>query len=152
MVNIFVYSIERESKDCYFQIYQELIKNSKRFAKIKLINLFNKKIHLAQNDVQKAKEAYTSAFLPYLKGGLKVALHPQGEELDSYKFAKMLERDSLISFFIAGAFGFEEKFLKKSDLILSLSSLTMSHKVAKIVLLEQIFRGFTIIHNHPYHK
>ena len=43
-------------------------------------------------------------------------------------------------------------FLKKSDVVISLGNITMSHKIAKAVLLEQIYRGFSILTNHPYHK
>ncbi|NPA03283.1 MAG: 23S rRNA (pseudouridine(1915)-N(3))-methyltransferase RlmH [Epsilonproteobacteria bacterium] len=151
MVNIFVYSIEKGGDRCYQQIYQELIKNSKQFAKIEVKSFFNKKLHLSTP--QKAKESYTQLLTPHLlKDGLNVALDVNGKELDSFKFAKMLKENSKIAFFIGGAFGFEEKFLKSCDVRLSLSKLTFSHKVAKIVLLEQIFRGFSIIHNHPYHK
>ena len=54
--------------------------------------------------------------------------------------------------FIGVAYGFEDDFLKKSDVIVSLGKITMSHKIAKVVLLEQIYRGFSILTNHPYHK
>ncbi len=47
---------------------------------------------------------------------------------------------------------FERDFLKKCDTIISLSSLTMAHKIVTLVLLEQIFRGLAIKNNHPYHK
>ncbi len=57
-----------------------------------------------------------------------------------------------IQFYIGGAYGLEEEFLKKSDKIISLGKITMSHKIAKAVLLEQIYRGFSILSNHPYHK
>ena len=57
-----------------------------------------------------------------------------------------------LNFFIGGAYGFEDDFLKKSDAVISLGKITMSHKIAKAVLLEQIYRGFSILTNHPYHK
>jgi 23S rRNA (pseudouridine1915-N3)-methyltransferase len=57
-----------------------------------------------------------------------------------------------IKFVVGGAYGFEDSFLKKSDAVISLGKLTMSHKIAKAVLLEQIYRGFSILSNHPYHK
>ncbi|MDN5377136.1 MAG: rRNA (pseudouridine1915-N3)-methyltransferase, partial [Sulfurospirillum sp.] len=45
-----------------------------------------------------------------------------------------------------------EEFLKKTDKVISLSKLTYAHKIAKVVLLEQIYRGLCIKNNHPYHK
>ena len=57
-----------------------------------------------------------------------------------------------IQFYIGGAYGLEEEFLNRSDKVISLGKITMSHKIAKAVLLEQIYRGFSILSNHPYHK
>lgn len=57
-----------------------------------------------------------------------------------------------LNFFVGGAYGFEDSFLKKSNAVISLGKITMSHKIAKVVLLEQIYRGFSILSNHPYHK
>ncbi len=48
--------------------------------------------------------------------------------------------------------GFEKNFLDKCDKVISLSDLTMAHKVVTLVLLEQVFRGLAIKNNHPYHK
>jgi len=89
-------------------------------------------------------------FEKYTKDGFNVILTPEGKLMDSYEFANIFEH-SKINFFIAGAWGFEEKFKKKGKNI-SLSPLTMSHKIAKLVLFEQIYRGLSIKNNHPYHK
>ncbi len=153
MHRIFVYSIGKKDEKCYEAIYEEFIKNAKKYANIKQTNIFNKKINSAQNDARRAKEVYTEVLSPYLLDeGLNVALDPAGRLLDSHEFAALLERSGSVAFFIGGAYGFEESFLKKCDEVVSLSPLTMSHKIAKAVLLEQIFRGLSILHNHPYHK
>jgi len=72
--------------------------------------------------------------------------------MDSFAFSKLLEDRLTINFFIGGAYGFDREFLKMCDTTLSLSDLTMAHKVANLVLTEQIFRGLAILNNHPYHK
>ncbi len=151
MHKVFVYSIGKKDERCYEAIAKELVTNAKKFAQIEVVNIFGKKINQAQKESE-AKMAYGEALSPYLlKDGLNVALHPDGELLDSFEFANLLKSPK-IAFFIGGAFGFEEGFLKKCQRVVSLSPLTMSHKIAKLVLLEQIFRGFSIINNHPYHK
>ena len=81
-----------------------------------------------------------------------IALHPDGKKCDSLAFSKLLCDKIAIQFFIGGAFGFEESFVSRCDSVISLSELTMSHKIAKAVLLEQIYRAFTLLNNHPYHK
>jgi len=123
-----------------------------KYAQITEIQLFNKKISSAQNrDAIMAKESYSEAFEPYMKG-YNIALHPAGKEVDSFEFSQNFAINTSLNFFIAGAYGFEERFLKRSDAVISLSQLTFSHKIAKVLLFEQIYRALTIINKHPYHK
>nr|MDA3945773.1 23S rRNA (pseudouridine(1915)-N(3))-methyltransferase RlmH [Helicobacteraceae bacterium] len=77
--------------------------------------------------------------------------HPL-KKRDSGKFSTLITDKIAIKFFIGGAYGLEEPFLKRCDKVISLGKITMSHKIAKVVLLEQIYRGFSILSNHPYHK
>ena len=89
---------------------------------------------------------------PYFGKGYTIALHPDGKLIDSFEFSELLKDKVSIKFLIGGAYGFENEVLNKSNKVISLGKLTMSHKIAKIVLLEQIYRGFSILTNHPYHK
>ncbi len=124
-----------------------------KFSTINDVEIFNKKIHQAQVEGQAAAQAaYTQAFEPHLSKSYNIALHPDGKIINSFKFSKLLSDRITVNFYIGGAYGFEDEFLKQCDQVISLSELTMSHKIAKAVLLEQIFRGFAIINNHPYHK
>ena len=66
--------------------------------------------------------------------------------------SEILKNKAEIVFFIGGAYGLEQGFLHECDLCVSLSSLTFSHSIARIVLSEQIYRGFCLLNNHPYHK
>jgi 23S rRNA (pseudouridine1915-N3)-methyltransferase len=84
--------------------------------------------------------------------GYNIALDVLGKKVDSFGFAKLLENQPNINFFIGGAFGFERDFLKKCNTIVTLSDLTMAHKIANLVLQEQLFRALCILNNHPYHK
>ncbi len=153
MHRITVNSIGKKDDRCYACIYQDLIDNAKKYANISINNIFNKKINQAQEDAARAKRVYSEILEPYkLDDGLNVALDPGGKAFDTFAFAKMLDEHPKIAFFIGGAYGFEEEFLRGCDRVVSLGALTMSHKIAKAVLLEQIFRGLSIIHNHPYHK
>ncbi len=151
-MRINVYTIEKKSVDEFSKIITNQKKMIQKYAQINEIPLFNKKISSAQNrDAIMAKEAYSEAFIPYLKG-VNVALHPAGKEVDSFEFSENFDINTSLNFFIAGAYGFEEGFLKKADKVISLSQLTFSHKIAKVILFEQIYRALTIIHKHPYHK
>lgn len=92
-----------------------------------------------------------------LKKGLTVALADSGLRLDSGEFAKQLEvwqgsSGGVISFIIGGAFGLDASILNGADHVLSLSPMTFSHQVVRLVLLEQLYRGFSILNNTDYHK
>ncbi|MCI6217754.1 MAG: 23S rRNA (pseudouridine(1915)-N(3))-methyltransferase RlmH [Helicobacter sp.] len=122
-------------------------------AQINVIDIFTQSIARAQKlSASKAKESYTKVFTSFIKvNALNIALHPDAKALDSLGFANLLKDTNEVNFFIGGAFGFEEGFLK-SVKTLSLSPLTFSHKIAKLVLIEQIYRALSILANHPYHK
>ncbi|QOY53669.1 23S rRNA (pseudouridine(1915)-N(3))-methyltransferase RlmH [Candidatus Sulfurimonas marisnigri] len=152
-MNIDIVSIAKKEHSTYDPLYKELTKMISRFAKVKDIELFNKDVTKAHTISSMAsKQAYTKLLNPHINKGFSVSLHPDGKIIDSYEFSKLLDGKIAIKFFIGGAYGFEDSFLKQSDAVISLGNMTMSHKIAKVVLLEQIYRGFSILSNHPYHK
>ncbi len=152
-MNVEIISIAKREKSIYEPLYKELEKMISRYAKLRDIELFPKEVAKAHTaSPRMSQKAYTNALLPHLSGGFRIALHPDGKIINSYEFSKLLDGRMSIKFFIGGAYGFDEEFLQKSDKVISLGKLTMSHKIAKAVLLEQIYRGFSILNNHPYHK
>ncbi len=151
-MKINIYAIVKPSNDDFDKIAKEFIKMCSKFAKVEVHNIFNKTIAKAQTIGEKeAKESYTKAYENYLTGYC-IALDVLGKKVDSFEFSELISNNAEINFFIGGAFGFEKDFLQKCDKIISLSSLTMAHKVVTLVLLEQVFRGLAIKNNHPYHK
>lgn len=84
--------------------------------------------------------------------GYVIALHPAGKELDSEGFAALLKDKTDVTFLIGGAEGLPDEVLSKVNLQLSLSKMTLQHDLAQLVLAEQLYRAFTILKNHPYHK
>ena len=152
-MNISLISIAKKERCLYDPLYQEQMKMISRFAKIDDIELFPKEVVKAhQTGPEASKLAYSKLLEPMLGKGYSIALHPDGKKYDSLAFSKLLCDKIAIQFFIGGAFGFEESFVSRCDSVISLSELTMSHKIAKVVLLEQIYRAFTLLNNHPYHK
>ena len=89
--------------------------------------------------------------------GTVVVLDERGQMLDSLKFARWLERLTIdsphgIHFVIGGDVGFDDSVRNRADKLLSLSAMTLPHQVARVVLLEQIYRACTLIRNIRYHK
>ena len=86
-----------------------------------------------------------------------IALAIKGEELDSVEFAKKMEKlflegKSDITFVIGGSLGLSEEVYKRADYLLSFSPMTFPHQLMRVILLEQIYRGFRINSGEPYHK
>jgi len=152
-MKIDIISIAKKERSTYDPLYKELTKMISRFAKVEDIEIFPKDVAKSHTiSPEASKQAYTRALEPYAKSGFRISLHPDGKLIDSFEFSKLLNDKMSVKFFVGGAYGFEDSFLKQSDAVISLGKLTMSHKIAKAVLLEQIYRGFSILSNHPYHK
>lgn len=152
-MKVTITSIAKKDRSTYDPLYKELIKLSSKYAKIEDNEIFPKEVVKAHTiSAEASQKSYSEVLSKYQKGSYSIALHPEGKIIDSFAFSKLLSDKISVNFFIGGAYGFEEKFLNDCDQVISLGKLTMSHKIAKVVLLEQIYRGFTILNNHPYHK
>ncbi len=86
-----------------------------------------------------------------------IALAIEGKMLDSAAFAREIEQlgvhgISSLSFLIGGSLGLSEEILQRADTQLSFSKMTFPHQLMRVILLEQIYRGYRIIHGEPYHK
>lgn len=85
-----------------------------------------------------------------------VLLDERGKEMTSPDFARYMgaSRDggvSELTFAIGGAYGFSEAFRARADMLVSLSRMTLTHQMVRVFLLEQIYRGCTILNREPYH-
>jgi 23S rRNA (pseudouridine1915-N3)-methyltransferase len=89
-------------------------------------------------------------------GALRIALDERGKALTSSEFAGQLGRwrDAAEQpvFAVGGADGLEPGYKQEARFALRLSSMTLPHALARIVLLEQLYRGWSILVNHPYHR
>jgi len=122
-VNIDIVSIAKKERSIYDQLYKELTKIISSFAKVQDIELFNRDVTKAHTiSPEASKQAYTKLLEPYLSKGFNVTLHPDGKIIDSYEFSKLLDGKIAIKFLIGGAYGFEDRFLKKSDAVISLAN------------------------------
>ena len=92
-----------------------------------------------------------------LKDGTLVCLCVEGGQMDSEAFAGLLTRTEnsgrpRLSFVIGGSFGLAQKLKDRADLRLSMSKMTFPHHLARVMLLEQVYRGFQIKEGSRYHK
>lgn len=86
-----------------------------------------------------------------------VALDRSGDQYDSEELARWLDRTGarsggLLSFVIGGPLGLSKEVLDRAREVLSLSRLTLTHEMIRLVFLEQLYRAFTILRGEKYHK
>ncbi|NOY78492.1 MAG: 23S rRNA (pseudouridine(1915)-N(3))-methyltransferase RlmH [Calditrichaeota bacterium] len=108
--------------------------------------------------IERILDKEAEAFTKYLKSGhFLIVLDAKGKMRSSEDFAEFLriKRDAGvpgIDFLIGGEWGISEKIKNRADEFLSLSRMTFTHDLTRLILLEQIYRAFTIIKNENYHK
>jgi 23S rRNA (pseudouridine1915-N3)-methyltransferase len=95
-----------------------------------------------------AKPDRLRAALP--KGARVVALDERGKDATTAQFSKLLGEETV--FVIGGADGLPDEFKTQAGVLLRLSSLTLPHALAQVVLLEQLYRAATLLTGHPYHR
>ena len=90
------------------------------------------------------------------RDSLLVVLDVLGKQVTTMKLASMLEswlqQAQDVSIVIGGPDGVSDELLSKASIKLSLSALTFPHPLVRVILLEQIYRAWSILNNHPYHR
>ncbi len=125
-----------------------------RYWRLEVVEVPQARGKLAAHVLRKEAEAIRSRIRP---GFVRVALTRDGRPWSSVEMARRLERFSLgpergVHFLIGGAFGLAEDLRRDCEATLSLSSFTLPHDFARLVLMEQLYRAGTILRNEPYHK
>lgn len=91
-----------------------------------------------------------------LEGDYSILLDENGEEFRTLDFLKFFEgiqnKEPRIKFVVGDDAGFNDEERKKASFVMSLSKLTFPHEIARLLLFEQLYRIFAIIHHHPYHR
>ncbi|PLX72267.1 MAG: 23S rRNA (pseudouridine(1915)-N(3))-methyltransferase RlmH [Desulfuromonas sp.] len=90
-------------------------------------------------------------------GAYTVALDEKGKLFDSEQLAHFIERHMLegapeIAFVIGGPYGLSRDVKQRADMTLSLTPMTLTHQMARLLLFEQVYRAMTILRNEPYHN
>jgi 23S rRNA (pseudouridine1915-N3)-methyltransferase len=90
------------------------------------------------------------------KGGRVIALDEHGAHMTTVQLSQQLsiwqQQGGDVSFVIGGADGLDAEFKKNADLLLRLSNMTLPHGLVRVILAEQLYRAWSILRNHPYHR
>lgn len=103
------------------------------------------------------KEAESAMILKKINPqDIVILLDEKGSRFTSVAFAKFLQKQFLhhshLVFIVGGAFGFHKSIYERANHQLSLSDMTFSHQLIRLVFMEQLYRAFTIIKGEPYHN
>mgnify|MGYP002585262852 FL=1 len=148
-------------KDKYFSdAVKEYEKRLSAYCKV--VNTEIKETKIPENasaaQINKAIEEEGEKILSVLpQKSYKIALAVEGAMLSSEELAKKIDFSltggySSISFIIGGAFGMSEKVKKSCDMMLSVSRMTFTHRMMRVIILEQIYRAYNILSGGKYHK
>jgi 23S rRNA (pseudouridine1915-N3)-methyltransferase len=158
-MKIKVISIGKIKEASLIELISEYSKLISKYAAISMVELENSKFTVSSpHDIEtvlKQESEFIEQCLEKEKGYI-VCLDKNGNELSSEGFSKTIEsiglKNNLIIFIIGGSHGLSQSILSKANAKLSFGKLTFPHKLFRVILLEQIYRAFTIKNNHPYHK
>jgi len=138
------------------EAYTEFCKRMPRELGVYLIDVeAAKRRKTANPDTMKEEEA-DNILRAIPNNTLKVMLDPSGKAWStgnlSQQMANWMQRGSDVALIVGGADGLAKRCLQEADVIWSLSSLTFPHALVRVIVAEQLYRAWTILQGHPYHR
>lgn len=136
--------------------YESRILNLSKSVGIKKLEIKELPISKKSSIKERQKEEAKIISQHIKQDNLNVFLDGKGENINSVDISQIISKSSFdgkdLVFFIGGPDGFDEKIIKVANKIISFGRVTWPHKLIRIMLLEQLYRGVTILNNHPYHR
>jgi len=138
----------------------EFLKRLKPYAKIEVIEVSETKIvdNPSAAQVLSVVDDEATKLMKYVnQDDYLIILDVVGKIIDNTEYVELINKaclngKSTFTFIIGGSYGISESIRKKADFKWSFSKLTFTHQMIRLLLLEQIYRGFKIMGNEPYHK
>ena len=157
-IKIKIICVGKLKEDFYTKAQAEYAKMMGRFCTLVVDELPDEPLAGVKGEKaeQAVKEAEGKRILSRCEGFV-IACDVRGKQFSSEAFAEKLDAlmtggTSTISFVIGGSLGLSREVLAHADLRLSVSEMTLPHRLFRIVLLEQVFRAFKILNHETYHK
>jgi 23S rRNA (pseudouridine1915-N3)-methyltransferase len=148
---------ESSSEKDFVSAIDRYVQRIRHFFPIEVVEVAGQRGRQSQSDasIMRGQSARLLGSIP--DRGTVVVLDERGQPFDSLKFARWLERLTIdsphgIHFVVGGDVGLDETIKQRADLLLSLSPMTLPHQIARVVLVEQIYRACTLMRNIRYHK
>ena len=160
MFSVTVLAVGRLKDRFYADASAEYLKRLSPYAKISVVEVRASDLpeHPSPAEISSALEREGEELLRRLpRDAVPVALCVEGKLCSSEEIALFFEKNAVegkghFAFLIGGSYGLSETVKKRADLRLSMSRMTFPHRLARVMLLEQIYRAFKIMHGENYHK
>lgn len=144
----------------YTEAVREYSKRLSRYCTLSITEVADEKTkeQASETEIAMVKDLEGERILKSIRpGGYVIALAIDGKQPDSIELSREIEKLGLggvshIYFVIGGSLGLSDKVLKRADARLSFSKMTFPHQLMRVILLEQIYRSYRIMHHEPYHK
>ncbi|MCI8339926.1 MAG: 23S rRNA (pseudouridine(1915)-N(3))-methyltransferase RlmH [Lachnospiraceae bacterium] len=159
-MKITILAVGKMKEKFFADAVTEYRKRLSRYCKLEMIEVADERTpeHASghEEDLIRAREG--ERLRKYIKeGAYVISLAIQGRQASSEEFSEKIESlgvqgESHIIFIIGGSIGIDRGILQESRELLSFSKMTFPHQLMRVVLLEQIYRGFRIMKGEPYHK
>jgi 23S rRNA (pseudouridine1915-N3)-methyltransferase len=134
---------------------KDYLKRIQKFTPIEIVEIADIK---GQTDPKNIKSLEAGKILSRLKKeDYLILLDEKGKQYSSVEFSAMLQKKEnqsvkKVVFLIGGAYGFDEKIYERANETLSLSRMTFSHQLIRLIFMEQLYRAYAILNNLPYHN
>lgn len=159
-MKITIICVGKIKEDFYRKAVSEYEKRLSRYCKLEIIEVQDEKTPDNASPVmeEQIKEKEAARILKHVKEDAYVfSLEIEGSKPDSMSFANQLDQlavqgKSHIQFIIGGSLGLHQSVSKAAHQSISFSNMTFPHQLMRVILLEQIYRGYRIIKGEPYHK
>ena len=159
-MKITIISVGKIKEKFYKDAIGEYGKRLSKYCRLEIIEVQDEKTpdQCSKTQEQMILSREGERIVKYIREDMFVyALAIKGKKLDSVGFADEinklgLEGKSSIAFLIGGSLGLHETVLNRADKTISFSDMTFPHQLMRVILTEQIYRCFRIIHKEPYHK
>lgn len=159
-MNVTILCVGKVKEKFYRDAIAEFEKRLSRYCKLDIIEVADEKTPDNASEVveRQIKEKEAECMEKYIReGAYVIALAIDGKQLDSVELSEKMEKlgisgNSNIVFVIGGSLGLADGILKRADFKLSFSRMTFPHQLMRVILLEQIYRGYRIMNHEPYHK
>ena len=160
MQKVTILCVGKLKEKFYIDAAAEYVKRLQRLCRLEIVELPESRLpdDPSPAEIRRALQAEAAAIREKLpKGGALIAMCIEGQEMSSVALSEKMQQfaargASQLTFLIGSSFGLDEDLKKKADLRLSMSPMTFPHHLARVMLLEQVYRAYQIEAGTKYHK